>query len=190
MAISQGDKKFFKQKVSLPYILLLHEVQELYRYEADLLDFRQFSAWLDLLTEDIHYFMPIAYNVKYGHWDMEYSKPGTDMAWFDEGKITLTARVRQIETGIHWAEEPSSRVSHIISNVRIVDARPSVEEAEELDTTSRFFMYRNRLETEQDFMVGKRLDMLRKVDGEWKIAKRTVLLDQNVLLAKNLTLFF
>ncbi|PON10926.1 3-phenylpropionate dioxygenase, partial [Candidatus Entotheonella serta] len=27
-------------------------------------------------------------------------------------------------------------------------------------------------------------------DGEWKIARRKVILDQNVLLAKNLTVFF
>jgi 3-phenylpropionate/cinnamic acid dioxygenase small subunit len=32
--------------------------------------------------------------------------------------------------------------------------------------------------------------MLRQVDGQWKIARRKILLDQNVLLAKNLTLFF
>jgi 3-phenylpropionate/cinnamic acid dioxygenase small subunit len=31
---------------------------------------------------------------------------------------------------------------------------------------------------------------LRKVEGEWKIARRKVILDQNVLLAKNLTVFF
>ncbi len=32
------------------------------------------------------------------------------MNWFDEGKETLTQRVRQILTGVHWAEEPLSRV--------------------------------------------------------------------------------
>ena len=33
-------------------------------------------------------------------------------------------------------------------------------------------------------------DVLRKVEGQWKIARRQILLDQNVLLAKNLTVFF
>ncbi|MBI3326598.1 MAG: hypothetical protein HYZ81_07845 [Nitrospinae bacterium] len=45
-------------------------------------------------------------------------------------------------------------------------------------------------ETETDFFVGKREDLLRKVNGQWKIARRTIILDQNVLLAKNLTVFF
>ncbi|HXG35764.1 MAG TPA: aromatic-ring-hydroxylating dioxygenase subunit beta [Dehalococcoidia bacterium] len=51
-------------------------------------------------------------------------------------------------------------------------------------------MYRNRLGTEQDFYIGAREDVLRKVDGQWKIAYRKVILDQNVLLAKNLSNFF
>jgi hypothetical protein len=38
--------------------------------------------------------------------------------------------------------------------------------------------------------VGKREDVLRRVDGAWKIAARRMWLDQNVLLPKNLTILF
>jgi len=31
---------------------------------------------------------------------------------------------------------------------------------------------------------------LRRAKGEWKIAERRVILDQNVLLAKNVSIFF
>ena len=53
-------------------------------------------------------------------------------------------------------------------------------------------IYRNRVETETDILVGKREDVLRREgEGEeWRIARRTILLDQNVLLSKNLTFFF
>ena len=51
-------------------------------------------------------------------------------------------------------------------------------------------VYRNRVETETDFLIGKREDTLRKVGSSWKIAERKITLDQNVLLAKNLTFFF
>jgi len=54
----------------------------------------------------------------------------------------------------------------------------------------RFLVYRNRVETETDFLIGKREDTLRKSNGGWKIAERKITLDQNVLLAKNLTFFF
>jgi len=46
------------------------------------------------------------------------------------------------------------------------------------------------VETETDFLVGKREDLLRRVDGHWRIARRKIILDQSVLLAKNLTFFF
>ena len=41
-----------------------------------------------------------------------------------------------------------------------------------------------------DFFVGKREDLLRRDGDAFKIASRRIFLDQNVLLAKNLTLFF
>ena len=46
------------------------------------------------------------------------------------------------------------------------------------------------METETDLLIGKREDVLRRENGTWKIAQRKVILDQNVLLAKNLTFFF
>jgi 3-phenylpropionate/cinnamic acid dioxygenase small subunit len=39
-------------------------------------------------------------------------------------------------------------------------------------------------------LFGKREDLLRRVAGDWRIAWRKIVLDQNVLLAKNLTVFF
>ncbi|HKC10195.1 MAG TPA: aromatic-ring-hydroxylating dioxygenase subunit beta, partial [Methylomirabilota bacterium] len=54
----------------------------------------------------------------------------------------------------------------------------------------RFLIYRNRVETETDLLVGKREDLLRRVNGGWRIARRKIILDQSVLLAKNLTFFF
>jgi 3-phenylpropionate/cinnamic acid dioxygenase small subunit len=50
-------------------------------------------------------------------------------------------------------------------------------------------VYRTRGETEQDLYVGRREDVLRHVDGAWKIARRRIVLDQNVLLAKNISIF-
>jgi 3-phenylpropionate/cinnamic acid dioxygenase small subunit len=55
---------------------------------------------------------------------------------------------------------------------------------------SNFMVYRTRAETEQDFYVGARQDVLRRVDGAWKIARRKLVLDQNVLLPKNVSIFF
>ena len=174
----------------LDRLLLKQEVEDFLYQEAELLDERRFEDWLTLLTEDIRYYMPMRRNVKFGELDREFTREGQDINWFDEGKDTLTRRVNQILTGIHWAEEPLSRICHIVSNVQILDATPSASEPTEVKIKSRFIVYRNRVETETDFLVGKREDTLRKVDGEWKVAQRRIILDQNVLMAKNLTFFF
>jgi 3-phenylpropionate/cinnamic acid dioxygenase small subunit len=171
--------------LSLERLLLIRDIEEFLYAEAELLDERRFTEWLALLTDDVRYWMPMRRNVKYGEQERENTREQQDMNWFDEGKATLTQRVQQILTGVHWAEEPLSRVCHMITNVQLVHVTPT-----EVTVKSRFLVYRNRLQDETDFFVGKRQDVLRRVDNQWKIARRQILLDQNVLLAKNLTVFF
>ena len=176
--------------VDLAEVLLNHQIEQFLYQEAELLDERRYEDWLDLLTEDIRYWMPMRRNVKFGELEREFTREGQDINWFDEGKDTLTRRVNQILTGVHWAEEPLSRICHTVSNVQILGTTPSVSEPAEVSVKCRFMIYRNRVETETDFLVGKREDVLRRVDGQWKIAQRKIVLDQSVLLAKNLTFFF
>jgi 3-phenylpropionate/cinnamic acid dioxygenase small subunit len=174
----------------LTRLLLTHEVGEFLYREAALLDERRYGEWLALLADDIRYWMPMRRNVKFGEENREFTRETTDIIWFDEGKETLTRRVRQIETGIHWAEEPVSRIAHLVTNVQVVDATPSQAEPREVAVKCRFLIYRNRVETETDILVGKREDLLRRGDAAWQIARRKIILDQNVLLSKNLTFFF
>lgn len=176
---------------SAAYYRLKADVEDFYYQEADLLDDRRFRDWLELLTDDISYFMPIRRNVKFGQQAArENTKRGEGISWFDEDKWTLTKRVEQILTGVHYAEEPLSRITHMVSNVQIKGARPDVDAARELDVTSRFLVYQNRVEYETYIFVGRRNDTLRLTDNGWKIARREILLEQNILLAKNLTTFF
>ncbi len=166
------------------------DIEDFFYAEAELLDERRFPEWLDLLTEDLVYFMPIQRNVKFGNADRQETRFGVDVSWFDEDKWTVSKRVEQLMTGLHWAEEPASRVSHFVTNVRIKEARPTLEDPKEVVVTSRFLIYQNRIERETAVFAGKREDLLRRVDDAWKIARRRITLDQSVLLAKNLTVFF
>ena len=124
------------------------------------------------------------------HAEHENTRAGQDISWFDEDKWTLTKRVDQILTGVHYAEEPLSRITHMVSNVQIKAVRPTVDGVRELDVSSRFLVYQNRVEYETYTFVGRRHDTLRLTDGGWKIARREILLEQSILLAKNLTTFF
>ena len=182
---------------ALERLLLKAEAEAFLHHEADLLDGRRFEEWLGLLTDDVKVWMPIVRNVSTADLDRELTVEDADAAWIDEGIDTLRQRVKQLVTGVHWAEQPPSRTTHMISNleVRTVIRRPGVEPGDpdalaELETRCRFLLYRNRNEDEQDFFVGKRNDRLRRENGQWKLARREVYLDQNVMLAKNLSVFF
>lgn len=175
-------------------MLLTDEIAQFLYTEAELLDERRHDEWLALLADDVRYWMPMRRNVKYDDTTREFTRETDDINWFDEGKDTLIRRVRQIQTGIHWAEEPRSRITHMVSNVQLVSIAPDVNAPREVTVKSRFLVYRNRVETETDQLVGKREDTLRR-SGEgagdgWLIARRKIILDQNVLLSKNLTFFF
>ena len=174
-----------EQQTTLEQMLRHHEVEQFLYHEALLYDERRFVEWVDLLTEDVRYYMPMLRNVKFGEHEREETREMQDLNWIDEGKDILSKRIEQILTGVHWAEEPLSRIVHVVTNVQVVEDR-----GDEIEAKCKIIAYRNRVETETDLFVGRREDTLRRVDGGLKIARRKVILAQNVLLAKNLTLLF
>jgi 3-phenylpropionate/cinnamic acid dioxygenase small subunit len=175
----------------LAHFALKQEIEEFLYMEADLLDHREFRQWLELLAEDLIYFMPIRRNVKFGqHAEKENTRQGEGISWFDEDKWTLTKRVEQILTGVHYAEEPLSRVTHMVSNVRLMDISPSPENAQKVVVGCRFLVFQNRVEYESNTFIGRRVDTLRRHGESWLIAQRELILEQNVLLAKNLSILF
>jgi len=181
----------------IPDERLLREVEQFLYREARLLDSRQFRDWLELFTDDVRYWMTNRTNrypkhskaisildpVRYVEDDI-----GADdeLAILDEDKETLTARVDRLDTGMAWAEDPPSRTRHMIANIEVEPG----ESAEELRVYSNFIVYRSRAASEEDFYVGGREDVLRRVGGALKIARRRLVLDQNVLSAKNVSIFF
>lgn len=161
------------------------KIEDFLAYEGELLDERRFDEWLNLLEDDVRYWMPLARNFEHTRPQDEYTRQGQDAAWFDESKPTLTQRIKQIQSGDHWAEEPLSRTTHMTTNSRITSAT-------EMDITvkSRFLVYVNRREEEVRLFVGKRIDVLRPVENGFRLASRSIFLDQSKLLFKNLTTFF
>jgi 3-phenylpropionate/cinnamic acid dioxygenase small subunit len=173
------------------------EVEQFLYREARLLDERRFHEWLELLTDDIHYWMGSRSNRypksskaiaildpdRYVEDDLTKAD---ELAILDEDKASLTSRVARLDTGMAWAEDPPSRTRHLITNIEVEPGNAGTE----VKVYSNFMVYRSRAETEQDFYVGARRDVLRRIAGAWKIAGRKITLDQNVLLAKNVSIFF
>jgi len=161
-----------------------HEVEQLLYDEAALLDAHDYSAWLELFTEDAHYFMPIRRTRMARDLDHEFTQPH-EMAWFNDTKLQLAGRVAKLATGRSWAEDPPSRTRHLVTNVRV-----TADDGQELTVHSNFHLYRTRLKSEEDSWIGSRHDLLRRTDAGLRIAKRTIYLEQTVLLSRNLSSFF
>ncbi|MGH7857006.1 MAG: aromatic-ring-hydroxylating dioxygenase subunit beta, partial [Candidatus Binatia bacterium] len=85
-----------------------------------------------------------------------------------------------------WAENPPSRTRRFVTNVRVHEGNASGE----YDVTSSILLVRNRYdETHLEIISGRRADVIRRVGDGWKIARRTIYLDQATLSAQNLTAF-
>lgn len=165
---------------------LQQEIEQFLYHEARVLDERNYHEWFDLLADDIHYYMPTRYNRLKREADHEFSKPD-EAAFFDEDKHSIAQRIRRLDTGMAWAEDPPSRTRHTVSNVVI---RPRGKGEYEVDCY--YLLYRSRLEREVEMFVGMRHDLLRRASNAagFMIAARTIILDQAVLMARNLSFFF
>ena len=164
---------------------LRRQIEDFYYLEAELLDDRKLREWLELFTDDIRYWMPLRHNPAQRPGDLseELSRPG-EAYYFDDDKKSLAIRVERVYAKNAWAELPPSRTRHFVSNVRIKH-----DHGTEIEVHANFLVYRTRMESDQDLFVGMRKDVLRRVSGGFMIARRTIILDQAVLAAKNISIF-
>lgn len=165
-------------------VQLQHEVEQFLYQEAEILDHRRFQEWLDLFTEDAHYWMPIRSTRARGDEANEFTREDEN-SYFDDDKPMLARRVAKFDTGFSWAEDPPSRTRHMVTNVRIRNGAGT----NEIAVVCNFIVYRSRMATDEDLWIGEREDLLRKGGGQWRIARRKIFLDQTVLRSKNLSSF-
>jgi phthalate 3,4-dioxygenase subunit beta len=150
--------------------------------EAYLLDARQYQAWLDTLTDDIHYLMPVRVTTALGAgFD---TSPG--MAHFDEDKYSLSRRVARFRTEHAWAEDPPSRLRHHITNVRTFACTDETH----LCVESAELLFRSRGDVNEAALIScGRHDVLRWCGSQLKLARRTIMVDESVLRMQNLAVF-
>ncbi len=159
------------------------EVVAFLLHEAALLDDRRFRTWLELWTDDAVYQIPIRQTR-----DEPNAAEFASSAWhLNENRHMLGVRVSRLETGYAWSESPPSRTRHFVTNVRVAPG----ERADELQVKANLLVYRNRQDSPAfDLLSAERHDLLRQEAGQWKLARRVVLLDQSTLGTHNLAIFF
>jgi 3-phenylpropionate/cinnamic acid dioxygenase small subunit len=152
--------------------------------EAALLDAHRYADWLDLMTDDVSYEMPVAVTLTRANAAAGGGRGAMDH--FHEDLFSLRKRVDRIATQHAWTEDPVSRVRHFVTNVRVFER--STED--ELAAESYVLMYRSRGDVNQPSIVSAgRRDVLRRVDGALRLAQRLIEVDEAVLRTQNLAVF-
>ena len=159
--------------------------QFLYR-EARLLDERRFGEWLALLSNDCEILVPTRDNLAAG---ADGAPPRVEeelaeLAFFEDNKLTLLARVLRLGTGRAWGENPPSRTRRIVTNVELEAGARG-----EWIVHSNLLLYRTRRASEENWFVGARRDLLREDAAGVRLARRRVVLDTHVLDSPNLSVF-
>ncbi|MBV6763099.1 3-phenylpropionate/cinnamic acid dioxygenase subunit beta, partial [Rhodococcus opacus] len=140
------------------------EVEQFYFEEAELLDDGRFTDWLDLLADDLDYWMPTRSNRLRRQQALSIAARG-EAAFYDETKESLAWRIRRFDSGMAWAEDPPSRTRHLVTNVVVRYVDPAEHPGftgDDLLVRSAFLVYRNRLEREENIFAGGRTDILRR----------------------------
>jgi p-cumate 2,3-dioxygenase beta subunit len=135
----------------------------LYR-EAALLDEWRLDDWLGLYAADCRYVVPAT--------DLPDGDPRVTLGLIDDDHERLRGRVDRLKSAKAYREFPWSRVTRLISNVRVLD--------DEGHISSAFAAYRYRKGDEQ-VLVGRYEHRLVEADGDYRIALKRIVLSAEAL---------
>ena len=148
------------------------EVEDFLFHEAALLDEWRLDDWLGLLTEDASYHVPPNDTPQGDHRDTLFTVA--------DDIRRIRARVTRLKDRNAHAEYPLSRTRRMIANVRLLPMTGALPD-NELEVLSNYVVYRFRREERIREYVGQYQHRLRMVDGQLRIAARTVLIDAHEL---------
>jgi 3-phenylpropionate/cinnamic acid dioxygenase small subunit len=144
------------------------DAEELLYREAALLDEGAWDDWLDLYSEDAVFWMPA--------WRDELTPtedPDSELSLiYYDGRRGLEDRVVRARSGQSVASHPRPRYMHMISNVRLVESKTDTVE---IASNFAVFLHDVRADRSHHFF-GRYRHTLRHEAGEWRIARKHILL--------------
>lgn len=158
---------------------LWNAIDHFYRLESRLLQEHRYRDWLVLMDPAIEYRVPVTTFTNEG-----LVARDNELGYYDENLDLLTARVAKLESKLSWVEQPPSRLRYF---VQVNDIQPHGETLIEVISNVLLFQYRWNMD--QQF-TGCRTDLLRQSEGQFRIVKRTVVLDRQSASNQGLSVFF
>jgi len=150
-----------------------HEVQLFLYREARLMDTHAYDDWLALWARNAHYWIPCNAD------DIDVKR---HVSLVNEDRVGLEDRVRRLKSGAHYAQDPKSRLSRVVSNVELANGSG----ADALVVHSTFNLSAHR-RGRIDVVAGRVTHELVREDGEPRIGSKKVTLVDNDDKIMNLT---
>jgi 3-phenylpropionate/cinnamic acid dioxygenase small subunit len=146
----------------------------LYR-EAAYLDERRWDDWIALFASDCEYWVPT--------WRTEEvlaADPNTELSHiYYASRAGLEDRIVRIRSGKSPASTPLRRTTHIVGNVQLVTGENDALQMRSSWSVHVFDPHHKNAYT----LFGYSLHTLRRVDDQWRIAKKKVVLQNDYLPA-------
>jgi 3-phenylpropionate/cinnamic acid dioxygenase small subunit len=136
----------------------------LYR-EARLADEARYAEWLALWTDDAVYWVPATTDPE--------ADPEKHLSHIYDNRTRLETRVKLLQTGHRYSQEPPSLMRRLISNIEVARAEDG-----ELVAASNFALAELSIQAKHEthWWVGRATHRLRRVDGELRIRSKKVVL--------------
>ena len=132
--------------------------------EARLQDEHQYDDWEALWTDDGVYWVPA---------NGDEGDPEQVMSIIYDNRSRIALRIRQYHTGKRFSQTPQSRLRRLISNIEVLD-----DNGHELQVACNVLIFENQ--TRGDVLWAARTEYtLRRVDGQLRMARKTVRLVNN-----------
>jgi 3-phenylpropionate/cinnamic acid dioxygenase small subunit len=141
---------------------LRREVEAFVYLEARLADESRYAEWEALVTDDFHYWVPN------GRADYD---PATRLSYVNDNRARLATRIRQLETGSRHSQTPPSPLCRVVSNVEVL-----ASDGDEVTVRTNQIVYEVSAQSTSVLRLwpGHVTFRLRRVDGEWRMASKTV----------------
>lgn len=170
---------------------LLADLQLWYAREARLLDERRYDLWLEMVDVGVRYQVPTRYLTAqgdvgdFGAWtvDRELTQ-AADVFLIDDDYAGIRTRIERLQSGMAWAEMPPSITRRIVGNVEPGE----VLEDGGIEVFSALMAFKSRGPQERSFLTAQRRDLLGRGDGGFRLRRRTVIIDDTVLMGENLSI--
>jgi 3-phenylpropionate/cinnamic acid dioxygenase small subunit len=158
-----------------------HLVQQFAFQEAALLDRRRFVDWLTLLTEDIVYRVSVQ-SIR------DNATGNLKVPIIEEDFTQLKLRLDQIGTPrLTHAENPATLTRRFVTNVQVARAANPAEYV--VDASLLVYVNRSGI-PDGAVYAGERQDVVRRVDGRLRLARREVSLDHAVMFGGPVSTLF